>query len=113
MLCLAMPFFWSYLSHFILDFDVVKSKVGLLNPCNLSSYLANPPASLPEMPWLAMPFFWSYLSHFILDFDGVKSKVGLLNPCNLSNYLAGPPASLQEMLAIVFLVISQPLQVKF
>ena len=59
--------------------------------------------------------FWSYLSHFILDFDGVKRKVGLLNPCNLSNYLASPPASLQKMpwLAIIFLVISQPLQVKF
>ena len=62
-----------------------------------------------------MPFFWSYLSHFILDFDGVKSKLGLLNPCNLSNYLAIPPASLPQMplLAIIFLVISQPLQVKF
>ena len=51
-----MPFFWSYLIHFILEFDGVKSKVGLLNPCNLSRYLASPPASLPEMPWLAVFF---------------------------------------------------------
>ena len=58
-----------------------------------------------------MPFFWSYLSHFILDLDGVKSKVGLLNPCNLSNYIASPPV--MPWLTIIFLVISQPLQVKF
>ena len=55
-----MPFFWSYLSHFILDFDGVKCKVGLLNPCNLSNYLASPPASLPEIPWLAIIFLVIY-----------------------------------------------------
>ena len=53
---LAMPFFWSYLSQLILDFDGVKSKVGLLNPCNLSSYLASP----QEMQWLVIIFLMIY-----------------------------------------------------
>ena len=45
----AMIFlFWSYIHHFKSNFDGVKSKVGLLNWYNLSSYLA----SLPEIPWL-------------------------------------------------------------
>ena len=33
--------FWSYLSHFKSNFDCVKSKVGLFNSYNLSSYLAS------------------------------------------------------------------------
>ena len=58
--------------------------------------------------------FWSYLIHFIFTFDGVKIKIGLFNPCNLISYLASPPASPPEMpwLAIIFLVIYQPMQVK-
>ena len=84
-----MPFFWSYLSHFILDFDGVKCKVGLLNPCNLSNYLASPPASLPEMTWLAMIFLW-YRNHCKLDFVGVKSKIGLPNFHNSNQILINP-----------------------
>ena len=91
----------------MLDFDGLKSKVGLLNPCNLSNYLASPPASLPEMPWLAMP----YLSHFIFEFDGVKSKVGLLNPCTLSSYLASPPASSPEIFGDISTIAGRLLMV--
>ena len=63
--------FWPYLSHFQSEFDGVKSKAGLFNQDNLSSYIV-----------------WSYLSHFKSDLDDVKSKVSLLSKSYVTRYLA-------------------------
>ena len=64
-------------------------KFGMEALCNQTWSTRQPPAGLPEMPWLAMIIlFWSYLSHFKTDFDCVKSKVGLFNIYNQSSYLA-------------------------
>ena len=57
-----------------------------IQPSQANQLTSQPPASLPEMPWLAIIFlFWSYLSHFQSDFDCVKS---LFNLYNQSSYLA-------------------------
>ena len=62
---------------------------GFISPSYVNQLTCQPPASLPERPWLAMIFFfWSYLSHFYSDFDCVKSKVSLFNLYNITSFLA-------------------------
>ena len=74
----------SYLRHYKLDFDAVKSKVGLHDEYISTSYKA----SLQLVPHKVRELAISYLSHYKLDFDSVKSKVGLLDENIPSSYKA-------------------------
>ena len=106
---------WYYGATFMFFFSFSSSTLSFFHFHQGGMVFMGLGAALPNHIPACRSEFWSYLSHFILNFDGVKSKVGLLNPCRLSSCLASPPASPPEMpwLAIIFLVISQPLQVKF
>ena len=101
-----------------LDQNGVKGKVGLLNAYNKNSCLVNhqlftqQPASLQQMPWIAS-IFWPY---FMLEFDGAKRKVDLLNKLIYADPKLGTCTSYSPRnlgLAIVFLAISQPFEVRF
>ena len=68
-----------YLKCFKMDFDAVKSKVGLLNKYIKTSYSVHSPLTVLVPPPFNICFLFGYLSCLKSDLDVEKSKVNLLN----------------------------------